>query len=218
MNVESNGRVPSPPDHPEASLELLKALADRSRLRILGALRERPLWVELLAERLSLSASTVSSHLKKLERAGLVRSRREQYYVVYEPVAELLETRLSDLVAPEPSEARAQAGREERYRRRVLQTFLSGGKLLSIPAQRKKRRIVLEHLVEQFDEGRDHPERQVNETLAAFHPDHCMLRRELIVEGLMTRTGGLYRRRSGAADEAGRPPLQDLPVRSERRR
>ena len=64
------------------TLGILKALADDTRLKILRALSERDMYVELLAERLQLSAATVSFHMKKLQAAGLVDSRREQYYIV----------------------------------------------------------------------------------------------------------------------------------------
>ena len=65
------------------TLGILKALADDTRLKILRALSERDMYVELLAERLQLSAATVSFHMKKLQAAGLVDSRREQYYISY---------------------------------------------------------------------------------------------------------------------------------------
>ncbi len=46
------------------TLGILKALADDTRLKILRALSERDMYVELLAERLQLSAATVSFHMK----------------------------------------------------------------------------------------------------------------------------------------------------------
>ena len=63
----------------EQSLAIIKALADASRLAIVGSLVERPQYVEEIAQRHALAPSTVSFHLKKLEKAGLVRSRQEQY-------------------------------------------------------------------------------------------------------------------------------------------
>jgi len=181
------------PPAPDRSA-VFKALADASRLRILAALLEEPRYVEVLAERLNLSASTVSFHLKKLESAGLVESRREQYYVVYRPVAGMLERRLVDFVGLDPADARAQDSREEAYRRKVLSAFFAYGKLKSIPVQRKKRRIVLEQLVQGFEHERDYTEREVNLVLADSHDDFCTLRREMILEKLMTRAEGVYRR------------------------
>jgi biotin operon repressor len=186
-----------------AGVGLFKALADPSRLRLLAALRERPLYPEVLAERLKLSPSTVSFHLKKLEAAGLVTSSREQYYVVYRPVEALLGRTLGELVRLDGAEEREQSGRERAYRRKVLETFFAYGRLRSIPVQRKKRRIVLEQLVESFELDRDYPESEVNEVLGEYHEDFCTLRRELIMEKLMTRAEGVYRRTERASAAAG---------------
>ena len=47
-------------------LSLFKLLADDTRLKLLCALAEKEQYVELLAEKLQLSAPTVSFHMKKL--------------------------------------------------------------------------------------------------------------------------------------------------------
>lgn len=179
----------------ERNVAMFKALADRSRLRMLAALRERPLYVELLAERLKLSASTVSHHLKRLESAGLVRSERDQYYVMYRLDEHLLDRPLKEFVEVDAVDTKNQTDREAAYRKKVLDTFFAYGRLASIPVQRKKRRIVLEQMVESFDLDRDYPEKEVNLILADYHEDFCTLRREMILEKLMERTKGIYRRR-----------------------
>ena len=46
------------------AVELFKCLADKSRLQILSGLRVEPMYVELIAQRLALSPSTVSFHLR----------------------------------------------------------------------------------------------------------------------------------------------------------
>ena len=48
------------------ALPIFKVLADETRLKILRALDEKESYVELLAERLSLTPATVSFHMKKL--------------------------------------------------------------------------------------------------------------------------------------------------------
>ena len=48
------------------ALTIYKALADETRLKILNALNEKEMYVELLAERLQLTPATVSFHMKKL--------------------------------------------------------------------------------------------------------------------------------------------------------
>jgi DNA-binding transcriptional ArsR family regulator len=49
------------------------ALADPTRMRILGALAEAPASVQRLSKRLSVPKGTVAHHVKVLERAGLIR-------------------------------------------------------------------------------------------------------------------------------------------------
>jgi hypothetical protein len=79
----------------------------------------------------------------------------------------------------------------------VLRTFLRDGRLVSVPAQQSKRRMVLEHLVHVFEPGVRYPEREVNALLAAWHPDVAALRRYLVDEGLLTREAGVYWRSGG---------------------
>ena len=67
----------------ERSIEIMKSLADTSRLRVLNVIMEKPHYVEEISHKLDLAASTVSFHLKKLESAGLVQQKKEQYYIIY---------------------------------------------------------------------------------------------------------------------------------------
>jgi len=54
----------------------LKALADRSRLRIVRTLLDHALTVNDLSERLRISQYNVSKHLRILREAGLVEARK----------------------------------------------------------------------------------------------------------------------------------------------
>ncbi len=56
--------------------ELLKALAEPERLRLVQALRERPQSVSDLAALLDNEIGNISHHLKILRRQGLVTSER----------------------------------------------------------------------------------------------------------------------------------------------
>ena len=61
---------------------LFKCLSDATRMQLIRALADGPKYVELLAEVLDRTPSTISFHLKKLEEAGLVSMHKEQYYAV----------------------------------------------------------------------------------------------------------------------------------------
>ena len=65
------------------AISLFKCLSDKSRLQILKSLAIEDMYVERLAERLGISAPTVSVHLKKLADAGAVTSYKNQYYMMY---------------------------------------------------------------------------------------------------------------------------------------
>lgn len=174
------------------ALPLFKCLADTSRLQILAGLTRGPMYVELIAERLALSPSTVSFHLKKMEAAGLVSAHKEQYYTMYTLREDILGQSLKALIAPDASEDNIEAQREAAYRKKVIDAFFVYGKLKTIPAQRKKRLIVLEELARRFDPGTKYSEREVNLVISELHDDFCTLRRELIIEGLMQRDHGIY--------------------------
>ena len=60
-----------------------KALADESRLRIIGALRGQELCVCQLIDMLQLAPSTVSKHLFILRNARLVYGRKEGRWMYY---------------------------------------------------------------------------------------------------------------------------------------
>lgn len=176
------------------ALLLFKCLADRSRLQILKSLAVEDMYVERLAQRLGLTPPTISFHMKKLAEAGAVTGTKNQYYTVYSLNRELFRREMLDILLTESEEAGEQQRRDEEYRRRVIESFVVDGKLKSIPAQRKKERIILELIAESFEKDRDYSEREVNIIIADFHDDFCTIRRDMIAEKLLERSGGVYRR------------------------
>lgn len=173
---------------------IFKCLSDKSRLSIVAGLMKGDTYAELIAERVGLTASTVSFHMKKLEEAGIVEARREQYYTVYSLNKKLIEKKLCDLVSAEAEEEKQQAEREAEYRRRVISTFFENGKLKQIPAQRKKKTICYEEIVKKFEFGRIYSEKELSELIAEINEDYCSIRRDMLGEGLLRREGTQYER------------------------
>ncbi|MCR9144676.1 MAG: metalloregulator ArsR/SmtB family transcription factor [bacterium] len=64
-------------------VNILKALADEARLRILGVLSPEPLSVSEVCAALAMRQSRVSRHLKILSRAGIVEGYRAGTHVYY---------------------------------------------------------------------------------------------------------------------------------------
>ncbi len=176
------------------ALRLFKCLSDRSRLQILKSLAIEDMHVERLAQRLALTPPTVSFHLKKLAEAGAVTAEKCQYYMVYSLNRDLFRQEMLDILLAESEEATEQQRRDEDYRKKVLESFFVDGKLVSIPAQRKKERIILERIAQSFEPGRDYSEREVNIMIADFHDDFCTIRRDMVAEKLLSREDGVYRR------------------------
>ena len=70
-------------DHAVALADLFRLLGDASRLRIVVSCLKTPLAVSDIAERLGLSVSLVSHHLRLLKGARLVRAERQGKQVFY---------------------------------------------------------------------------------------------------------------------------------------
>lgn len=174
------------------AIRLFKCLSDKSRLQILKSLALEDMDVERLAGRLDLTPATISFHLKKLADAGAVRSYKKQYYTMYALCREVFAVRILDILGETSDEAELQEQRDAEYRRRVIEAFFVHGKLKSIPAQRKKERIVLEEIAKAFQPGRVYTEREVNLIIADFHDDFCTIRRDMIGEKIMERENGTY--------------------------
>ena len=169
---------------------LFKCLADKSRLQILKSLAIEDMYVERLAERLGITAPTVSFHLKKLADAGAVTSYKSQYYMMYSLIKEVFETNIVEILREKSDEADLQAQRDAGYRQKVIDAFFEYGKLKAIPTQRKKERIVLEEIARAFEYDRIYTEREVNIIIADFYDDFCTIRRDMIAEGLLGREAG----------------------------
>lgn len=167
-------------------LETYKALADETRLRILGLVAERTYTGRQLAEALGVSQPVVSHHVEKLRRAGLLRELREGKEHLYG----LNRDTLTQVAREQLRQARVE---EDGDGNRVLRDFFDGERLRSIPAQRKKRVVVLRKLLERFERSRTYSEREVSDLLRQAHDDVATLRRELVMYGFLERERGVYR-------------------------
>lgn len=172
---------------------IFKALGDESRLSIVRMLLKGESYVELIASRLELTSATVSHHLKKLEAAGLVESHRTQFYMIYSVRREILGESLISLIGTLPA-----IDDDTRYKQSVIDTFFEYGRLKALPAQRKKREVVLRYIVEPLEPGRAYTETEINEHIVKYNDDYCTIRREMIAFGIMER-----RKSAGEASGSG---------------
>jgi predicted transcriptional regulator len=175
----------------EELVSFFKALADSSRLKIVGLLAEKSYSVEELAVLLDLKPSTVSHHLSKLSEAELVHSRAESYYTLYQLDRKMLEEKARAIFSQQELSSVAAEVDADAYDAKVIRDFTKrDGSLKTIPAQQKKLEAVLRYVVKSFDVDRRYSEKRVNEILSRYHEDTATLRRELVGFGLMKREGG----------------------------
>lgn len=196
------------------TLKIMKALSDSSRLSIMQSLIEKPQYVEELSKRFNLAASTVSFHLKKLEEARLIHKVKEQYYVVFYPNLSVFSKSLQDLISFENKEKETQEERITKYKLKVIKTYFRKGKLIKIPAQHKKRWIILEKIASELDDGKIYAEKELDNKISEIFADYCTVRRYMVDEGILTRNKGEYRKNTGvlksSADLDNPPKNQSL--------
>ena len=187
------------PRQPEIMLQFCKAMADESRLKIIGLLSTTEHSVQPLASILELKEPTVSHHLGVLKQLDLVRLRADGNFRWYRLNEEVL-GQISRSVFSRDNIARLaiSAGARD-SERKILDNFVDGARLLEIPVSYKKRLVVLKWLVRFFEANISYTESQVNALLKLHHHDCATLRREMIGCGMLARDKGIYRRRPESA-------------------
>ena len=175
----------------QALLAFFKALANESRLRIVGLLAERERSVQELAELLGLKEPTVSHHLAVLKDLGVVTSRPEGVVrwhalkpdAITDIAKSMFESKdMSILAAPTPT-------KDERD---IAPFLREDGSLVRLPSSRRKRWLIYRRLIDGFEEGRRYPEAEVNEILQRSHWDSATIRREMIGWRMLARERGVY--------------------------
>ena len=185
MSVESSADVV------QELLSFFRALADQSRLKIVGLLAQQPYPVEQLSAMLGLGESTVSHHLSRLSEAGLVSAKADGHYSVYSLEPEAVSLMARRLLRTERLSELAGGVDKSGFERKVLASFTGpDGRFTAFPAQEKKYLVLLRHVVRDFAPGVRYSEKRVNEMLHRYSDDTARLRRSLVEFGLMDREGG----------------------------
>src|SRR5215210_880481 len=172
------------------AVTIVGLLADQTRLKVVAALALGADTIEDVARAADVPLKDVALAARRLARNGLVRREGHRLELVADRFQAAARAAAESAPPPGPlSDDPAEAA--------VLSAFVRDGRLTSIPAQRTKRLVVLQHLVRVFEPGVRYPEREVNALLAVWHPDVAALRRYLVDEGLLTREAGVYWRTGG---------------------
>jgi hypothetical protein len=168
-------------------------LADPARLKVVAALALGAGTIEDVSRLSGLPLKDVALAARRLARAGLVHRDGHVLALHTDRFGAAARAAAEAVPPPEPLS-------DDPAEDAVLSAFVRDGRLVSIPAQRAKRLVVLAHLVRVFEPGVRYPEREVNALLAVWHADVAALRRYLVDEGLLTRDSGVYWRSGGWVD------------------
>jgi hypothetical protein len=170
--------------------QLAGLLAEPERLKVVAAIALGAAEPDDVLAATGLDPRTVARAIGRLRASGLV---------AYGPGGLSVNTGAIKVAAreaaddPEPEDY----GVADPATASVLRAFIRDGRLQSIPTQRSKRLVVLEHIAMTFEPGVRFSEREVDTMLRAWHPDHAALRRYLVDEGFLDREAGEYWRSGG---------------------
>jgi predicted transcriptional regulator len=170
-----------------------KTMGDPTRIRIVFLLAKGPLHGQAIAGKLGLTPPTITHHLNKLRDINLVYQRRDKntvYFYLNESVLKQQSSVLAKLADKEEVKKMEELNIENQ---KVIDNFFtSDGKLKNIPAQRKKKLMVFEHLLNGLKMGKKYEEKELNEYIKQFHEDYATIRREFIINHYMYRENGIY--------------------------
>jgi hypothetical protein len=172
---------------------LLGLLAEPDRLRVVAALVLGARTTVAVADAAGVPVPVAARALARLESGGLVSSTAGEWMLLESafPAA----ARAMSVSQPEED-----LGEADPASAAVLRAFCKDGRLVSIPAARSKRLVVLDRIARMFDIGVRYPEAEVNARLRQVHPDTASLRRHLIDEGFLARESRFYWRTGGTIE------------------
>lgn len=193
-----------PPENQDL-LNILKALADESRLDLLRLVAQQEMTVGALAESVGLGEPTVSHHLSRLRAASLVTLRmagNQRFYRVNTSGLENFKRLAAEIEKTSTVEAAAQEDHGwidnlgwEPWEAQVLREHTRGQQVARLPAKQKKLEVILRWLSSKFETGRLYSEAEVNAILkAVYEEDFISLRRDMVDLGYLRRErgGGKY--------------------------
>lgn len=176
-----------------------KALSDPTRILMILLLAKGAQSGMELANKLGVSAPTVTHHANKLRDSGLLIQRREKNTIYFSLDEKTLQFSSEAIITLCKQAVREEDQMNEteymQVREAVLHNFFTKeGQLKRIPSQLKKKLIVLEFLVGKLEVGRKYKEIEVNEFIKQFHSDFATIRREFIMHQFMYRENSVYER------------------------
>ncbi|WP_059105046.1 metalloregulator ArsR/SmtB family transcription factor [Shouchella shacheensis] len=170
-----------------------KTLGDKTRIRIIALLKGGPLHGQAIAGKLGLTPPTISHHLAKLKEIDVVYQRREKNTIYFHLNERKLE-QMAGAIIRIGGEAMFETFEvsEEEKAKTIRNFTMSDGRIKTIPAQRKKKLILLEYMLRGLEHGKAYKESEINTHIQRFHEDFATIRREFVMAQFLFRQDGIY--------------------------
>ncbi|MGG4392782.1 metalloregulator ArsR/SmtB family transcription factor [Paenibacillus thiaminolyticus] len=177
-----------------------KALSDPTRIKMLVLIAQEECSGQRLAERLGVTPATITHHAAKLREAALINERRDKntiYFSLNDYFMKTNATATFDFIYRQAAQKEDSLMQDpealQKYQQSVINNFFTAdGRLKTIPAQLKKKLIVLEHLVSRLEHRRKYTEPEINAFIRSYHDDFATLRREFVMQHFMYRENSIY--------------------------
>lgn len=170
-----------------------KTVGDKTRIRIISLLRSGPLHGQAIAGKLGLKAPTISHHLKKLKDIDVVYQRRDKNTIYYYLNESKLKRLAHAIIVVGGNAMDEQYAASEEEKTKIIQNFTDQtGRLERLPAQRKKKLILLEHMLRGLEHGKSYDEKEINDYIQTYYDDYATVRREFVMAHFMYRDKGIY--------------------------
>ena len=165
-------------------LEFVKALSHADRLRVIGALAQKPASAKKIAEALGMPVRDVFQHLTMLSRGGAVVEQSDTWRIDSQNMESLsrrqFEGQMRESYQPAPDLSEKP--------RKVLAAYLNAdGSIKQIPLQPAKLQVILDYVLQAFTPNVIYTEKEVNMIIRRFHLDTAGLRRDMIDRGMLQR-------------------------------
>ncbi|WP_217588398.1 metalloregulator ArsR/SmtB family transcription factor [Lentibacillus saliphilus] len=170
-----------------------KTLGDKTRIRIIALLKNGPLHGQAIAGKLKLKAPTISHHIAKLKDIDVIYQRRDKntiYFHLNERKLEQMSTAINRIGGEHMFEV---FDINEEEKAKLIRNFTEkDGRLKQLPAQRKKKLVLLEYMLGGLEQGQSYEEKDINAHIQQYHDDFATIRREWIMAQFMYRENGIY--------------------------
>lgn len=185
------------PFGPSDAGSLVGLLAEPERLRVLAAVALGATTLDDVVVAAGVDQKAAVVALERLAGAGVVVSSDRGLQVAVDRFKDAARQAAEQRRAADKAMDDTALGDVTPDAAAVLRNFVQRGRLVSIPAQRSKKLVVLDWLATRFEPGEIYPEEQVNLMLGMVHDDVAALRRYLVDEEFLERRDRLYWRAGG---------------------